>query len=124
MLLLRAMKQAVYDVVNIGHFGLAGPAHSDPPLAHPALPGPPVHRAVRCAARAIARDERNETLRAAATTASECERKAMEIEREVVDLHRAPDAPARGPHLRGHGDGLVGTGVVVNWSIDPSSTCW
>ena len=27
MLLLRAMRQAVYDVVNIGHFGLASPAY-------------------------------------------------------------------------------------------------
>ncbi len=118
MLLLRAMKQAVYDVVNIGHFGLASPAylHFTSPIRR--YPDLLVHRAVRAVLRGavIARDESaKETLRAAATTASECERKAMEIEREVVDLHRALLMRSHvGRIYEGTVTGLVGTGVFVN----------
>jgi ribonuclease R len=118
MLLLRAMKQAVYDIVNIGHFGLASPAylHFTSPIRR--YPDLVVHRAVRAALRGgpVDRsDTAREALRNAATTASDRERKAAEIEREVVDLHRAL-------LMRDHiGDlypatvtGMVGTGVFVN----------
>jgi ribonuclease R len=118
MLLLRAMKQAVYDVVNIGHFGLASAAylHFTSPIRR--YPDLVVHRAVR----ALVRHERidksepaREALRNAATTASECERRAMVIEREVVDLHRALLMRGQvGKILEGTVTGLVGTGVFVN----------
>src|SRR5262249_19018969 len=118
MLLLRAMKQAVYDVVNIGHFGLASPAylHFTSPIRR--YPDLLVHRAVRALLRGdpIDRDApAREALRAAATTASECERKAMEIEREVVDLHRALLMQGHvGRIYEGTVMGLVGTGVFVS----------
>jgi ribonuclease R len=118
MLLLRAMKQAVYDVINIGHFGLASPAylHFTSPIRR--YPDLLVHRATRAVLRGevIDRSERaREALRAAATTASECERKAMDIEREVVDLHRALLMRAHvGETYEGTVTGLVGTGVFVN----------
>ena len=118
MLLLRAMKQAVYDVVNIGHFGLASPAylHFTSPIRR--YPDLLVHRATRALLRGegIDRSESaREALRAAATTASECERKAMVIEREVVDLYRALLMRAHiGKIYEGTVTGMVGTGVFVN----------
>ncbi|MBK8257586.1 MAG: VacB/RNase II family 3'-5' exoribonuclease [Polyangiaceae bacterium] len=91
-LLLRAMRQAVYEVGNIGHFGLASPAylHFTSPIRR--YPDIVVHRAVRALLHHDTVDQSesaNERLRAAASTASGQERKAMEIEREVADLYRA-----------------------------------
>jgi ribonuclease R len=118
MLLLRAMKQAVYDVVNVGHFGLASPAylHFTSPIRR--YPDLVVHRAVRAVLRDAPIDRggpAREALRAAATTASDRERKAMEVEREVVDLYRALLMRAHiGRMYEGTVTGLVGTGVFVN----------
>jgi ribonuclease R len=118
MLLLRAMKQAAYDVANAGHFGLASSAylHFTSPIRR--YPDLVVHRAMRAVLRGepVDRSERAiEALRAAAVTASECERKAMDIEREVVDLHRALLMRTRlGEIHEGTVLGLVGTGVFVN----------
>ena len=39
-LLLRALKQAQYDVVNVGHFGLGARDYLHFTVAHPPLPGP------------------------------------------------------------------------------------
>jgi ribonuclease R len=118
MLLLRAMKQAVYDVANVGHFGLASSAylHFTSPIRR--YPDITAHRAIRAVLRGepIDRSEAGlERLREAATTASERERKAMEVEREVVDLHRALLMRSRlGDTFEGTVTGLVGTGVFVN----------
>jgi ribonuclease R len=118
MLLLRAMKQAVYDTVNIGHFGLASPTylHFTSPIRR--YPDLLVHRAVRSVLRRERIDKSNEardTLRAAAAKASENERKAMVIEREVVDLYRALYMRDHiGQILEGTVTGIVGTGVFVN----------
>jgi ribonuclease R len=118
MLLLRAMKQAVYDVVNIGHFGLASPAylHFTSPIRR--YPDLLVHRAVKAALRGEEIDrspEARDALRSAAVTASECERKGMDVEREVVDLYRALYMKDRiGALLEGTVTGLVGTGLFVN----------
>jgi ribonuclease R len=117
MLLLRAMKQAVYDVANVGHFGLASQAylHFTSPIRR--YPDLVVHRAMRAALRGerIDKSERAlEALRAAAVTASECERKAMEVEREVMDLYRALFMRSKiGSILEGTVTGFVGTGVFV-----------
>ena len=118
MLLLRAMKQAVYDVVNVGHFGLASPAylHFTSPIRR--YPDLRVHRAVKEVLRRAPIDrspEAREALRSAATTASERERAAMSVEREVVDLYRALLMMDRiGAILEGKVTGLVGTGLFVN----------
>jgi ribonuclease R len=118
MLLLRAMRQAVYDIVNIGHFGLASPAylHFTSPIRRYA--DLVVHRTVR----ALLHGERvdrgepaREALRAAASAASDCERRGMVVEREVVDLHRALLMRSHvGAVYEGTVTGLVGTGVFVN----------
>lgn len=91
-LLLRALPQAAYDIVNIGHFGLASDAyvHFTSPIRR--YPDLVVHRQVKALLRGVKPDtspESLEALRLAATTASQRERAAMSVEREVVDLYRA-----------------------------------
>jgi ribonuclease R len=118
MLLLRAMKQAFYGVENIGHFGLASTAylHFTSPIRR--YPDITAHRAVRAVLRHEPIDRSTdgvELLRNAAAVASDLERRAMEIEREVVDLYRALYMRSRiGEMFEGTVTGLVGTGVFVN----------
>ncbi|MBL8680802.1 MAG: VacB/RNase II family 3'-5' exoribonuclease [Myxococcales bacterium] len=90
-LLLRSLPQAQYSIDNTGHFGLASEAylHFTSPIRR--YPDVLVHRVVRQIARKerIRRDEEKLTeLRASAASSSRLERRAMEVEREVLDLHR------------------------------------
>ncbi len=97
MLVLRALKQAQYDVVNVGHFGLAARdyVHFTSPIRR--YPDLLVHRLLK---RSLATDGGaaggppppavpRETLAELATESSANERRAMEVEREVVDLYKA-----------------------------------
>lgn len=117
MLLLRAMKQAVYDIANIGHFGLASSAylHFTSPIRR--YPDLVVHRATRALLRGQRIDKSPsgiEELRTAATIASQREREAMDVEREVVDLYRALYMRTRiGETFEGRVTAVVGTGVFV-----------
>src|SRR6185369_15721126 len=117
MLLLRAMKQATYDTANIGHFGLASTTylHFTSPIRR--YPDLLVHRAVRTllAKKGIDKSANAlETLKASATTASERERHAMDVEREVVDLYRALYMRNHvGETFSGKVTALVGSGVFV-----------
>jgi ribonuclease R len=117
MLLLRAMKQAAYDVANIGHFGLASSAylHFTSPIRR--YPDLVVHRATRALLRreAIDRSEQaTEKLALAATTANERERNGMEVEREVVDLYRCLLMRSHiGAFYEGTVTALVGSGLFV-----------
>ncbi len=90
MLLLRAMQQARYASINTGHFGLASEAylHFTSPIRR--YPDLVVHRAVR----GLIRGDKSgggaadaSMARVAAET-SRMERRAMEVEREVMDLYR------------------------------------
>lgn len=96
-LLLRTLKQAVYDVVNVGHFGLAAPdyVHFTSPIRR--YPDLIVHRLLKHslhsdglpAGGAPGTRPTRETLQAMAAESSKAERRAMEAERDVVDLYRA-----------------------------------
>jgi ribonuclease R len=91
-LLLRSMKQATYDISNIGHFGLASSAyvHFTSPIRR--YPDVQVHRAVKRLLRGGKPDTRREAIDALAESAFESsvrERASMEVEREVLDLYRA-----------------------------------
>lgn len=118
MLLLRSLKQAVYDIVNIGHFGLASEnyLHFTSPIRR--YPDLLVHRSVKSLLRGGKPDVSPaaiETLRASATNASQRERAAMEVEREVVDLYRALFMRDRiGEVFEGTVTSVVGSGLYVS----------
>lgn len=124
--LLRSLKQANYDVVNIGHFGLASKAylHFTSPIRR--YPDVIAHRLLKrrladqkrpsggfSTAKAEAALELS-TLQKVAADASFAERKAMEVEREVVDLYRAFFMRDRvGDVLEGTVSGVANFGLFV-----------
>ncbi len=90
-LLLRSMQQAMYDVdPNVGHFGLAAKdyLHFTSPIRR--YPDLAVHRVVR----SVIRGEHVDAavllprLRKMAAQSSRLERRAMTVERDVLDLYR------------------------------------
>ena len=124
--LLRALKQATYDVGNVGHFGLASPAylHFTSPIRR--YPDVIVHRLLKHRLASLGKPAGGfpptaetdmpaaEVLQRASTHASFCERKAMEVEREVVDLYRAFFMRERvGDMLEGAISGVTSFGVFV-----------
>jgi ribonuclease R len=115
MLLLRSMKQASYDIVNIGHFGLASPAyvHFTSPIRR--YPDLVVHRGVHAT---LLGERPSKTLEAdlgqAAHESSVSERRSMEIEREVLDLYRAKVMERHvGEKIEGMITAFVGSGAYV-----------
>jgi ribonuclease R len=124
--LLRSLKQATYDVVNIGHFGLASAdyLHFTSPIRR--YPDLIVHRLlkIRLATQGkpaggwqpatIKPAPRREELQKMAAAASFAERSAMEVEREVIDLYRAFFLRDRiGDEFEGTISGVAGFGVFV-----------
>ena len=92
--LLRSMKQAVYQPENIGHFGLASPCytHFTSPIRR--YPDLIVHRMLDKTLRGdkLKPNQREDLLRylqQAGKHTSERERHAMDAEREMVDLKKA-----------------------------------
>jgi ribonuclease R len=120
--LLRSLKQATYDVVNIGHFGLASPdyLHFTSPIRR--YPDLIVHRLLKARLAALGKPaggmrpqipERVELQKMAAES-SFSERQAMEVEREVVDLYRAFFLRDRvGDVFTGVISGVTGFGIFV-----------
>lgn len=117
MLLLRSMKQAQYDISNIGHFGLASDAylHFTSPIRR--YPDIEAHRAVKALLRGGTPDNSPAAIAAltrSATESSARERAAMEIEREVVDVYRALFMrEAIGELFEGTVTAFVGSGLYV-----------
>ena len=124
--LLRSLKQATYDVVNVGHFGLASRdyLHFTSPIRR--YPDLIVHRLlkVRLAGQgkpsggwkssAIEAPPDRAELQRMAADASFAERSAMEAEREVVDIYRAYFMRDRiGDVFDGTISGVMGFGVFV-----------
>ena len=121
-LLLRSMKQAAYDTANLGHFGLASQAylHFTSPIRR--YPDLIVHRVVHAALtkdaaarkKALARDARPEDLQDAALASSGAERRAMEVEREILDIYRCFYMIDRiGERFEGTISAFVGSGAFV-----------
>jgi ribonuclease R len=116
-LLLRSMKQATYDTANIGHFGLASKAylHFTSPIRR--YPDLIVHRAIHQVLTdgQPRRDERTrEKLAEAAIASSIAERRAMEVERAIVDLYRTFLMKSRiGDRFHGTVTAVVGSGLFV-----------
>jgi ribonuclease R len=116
-LLLRSMKQATYDVANVGHFGLASKAylHFTSPIRR--YPDLIVHRVVHqvLSGEQVRRDEQaRETLAEAALASSIAERRAMEVERAIVDLYRTFMMKDHlGERFEGTVTAVVGSGVFV-----------
>jgi ribonuclease R len=124
--LLRSLKQATYDVVNVGHFGLASAdyLHFTSPIRR--YPDLIVHRLLKtrlatqgkpaggCKPATVKPPPRREELQKMAAAASFAERNAMEVEREVVDLYRAFFLRDRiGDVFEGSISGVAGFGVFV-----------
>jgi ribonuclease R len=116
-LLLRSLKQAAYDVTNIGHFGLASSAylHFTSPIRR--YPDLLVHRTVKHILRGGKIDDSAsaiESLQGVATQASARERAVISVEREVVDLYRAIMMQSHlGETFEGTVSAVVGSGVFV-----------
>ncbi len=117
MLLLRSLKQAAYDIKNVGHFGLASTnyLHFTSPIRR--YPDVQVHRAVKHLLRGgkpISSEPALEELAQSATSASVRERAAMDVEREVVDLYRCLLMRDHiGETCEGVVTALVGSGAYV-----------
>jgi ribonuclease R len=117
MLLLRSLKQAVYDTGNVGHFGLASDAyvHFTSPIRR--YPDLRIHRQIKHLLRGgqVARhDAALDDLQAAAQDSSKKERSAMEVERQVLDLYRAVYMQRHiGDVLEGTVTGLSGSGLFI-----------
>lgn len=117
MLTLRSLKQAVYDIVNVGHFGLASDAylHFTSPIRR--YPDLVVHRLVKGllrGGRPSNTPEAVELIRGAATQSSQRERASMEVEREIVDLYRTILMQSHiGDSLSGTVTGVTGSGIYV-----------
>jgi len=116
-LLLRSMKQAAYDVTNIGHFGLASKAylHFTSPIRR--YPDLVVHRIVHAflSGKQPRRDEEARVkLAESALASSIAERRAMEVERAVVDLYRTFLMKEHiGKRFEGTVTAVVGSGLFV-----------
>jgi ribonuclease R len=122
--LLRSLKQATYDVVNIGHFGLASAdyLHFTSPIRR--YPDLVVHRLLKARLASMNRPAGGFKpgttttdrlpLQKMAADSSFAERQAMEVEREVIDLYRAFFLRDRiGDVFDGIISGVTGFGVFV-----------
>ncbi len=116
-LLLRSMKQATYDTTSIGHFGLASKAylHFTSPIRR--YPDLIVHRVIHqvlLEGQPRRDDKTRERLAEAALASSLAERRAMEVERAIVDLYRTFLMKSRiGDRFMGTVTAVVGSGLFV-----------
>ena len=124
--LLRSLKQATYDVNNVGHFGLASRdyVHFTSPIRR--YPDLIVHRLLKTRLAGLGKPAggfkpatvepppERAALQKMASDASFSERSAMQCEREVVDIYRAFFMRDRvGDVFEGTISGVMGFGLFV-----------
>ena len=116
-MLLRSMKKAVYDSVNIGHFGLASKnyTHFTSPIRR--FPDLTVHRLLRCylfehKINNEIVDYFSSSLPVIAKQSSDRERKAVDCERDVDDMKMAEYMES---HLNEKYSGMIST--VTNYGF-------
>jgi ribonuclease R len=116
-LVLRSMKQATYDINNLGHFGLASDAYlhfTSPIRRYPDLVVHRIVHAVLDGGKKMGRVASEEQLTEAAVQSSAAERRAMEVEREILDIYRCFYMIDRiGEHYEGTVSAFVGSGAFV-----------
>jgi ribonuclease R len=116
-MLLRSLKMAQYDVVNVGHFGLASESYvhfTSPIRRYPDLLVHAISKALLRGGRVQNNPEEIEALRAKATRSSEIERIVMQAEREVVDVYRCLLMQDKiGQVFEARVTGLAGSGVYA-----------
>lgn len=122
-LMLRSLKQAVYATENVGHFGLAAPEylHFTSPIRR--YPDLIVHRLMKLQLRQEGRPAglpdagplpTAEELRQWAGDSSRNERRAMEVERAVIDMYRVFLMRDRiGEELDGTISGVTAMGLFI-----------
>ena len=120
-LLLRAMQQATYDTKNIGHFALAAKnyLHFTSPIRR--YPDLAVHRVVRSVIHGERVDEAqsNRELSHVAYESNRLERRAVGLERDVVDLYRVVLMKSRlGEEFEGTVAGIASHGFYTTFD-DP-----
>ncbi|PLX85718.1 MAG: ribonuclease R [Desulfuromonas sp.] len=117
--LLRSMKQARYDPDNVGHFGLAAElyCHFTSPIRR--YPDLVVHRVLRAVLQQGGmkpgrRAQLQRSLPGTGEVTSQRERRAMEAEREIVDLKKCQHMATRvGEVFDGHISGVTPFGCFV-----------
>lgn len=122
-LLLRAMKQAIYSIDNVGHFGLAAAEylHFTSPirrypdlLTHRLLKLHLRHEGKRAGRVDLTEVPSRDALTMAARTSSQHERRAMQVERQVVDMYRVFLMRDRvGEDFEGTISGITAVGLFV-----------
>lgn len=116
--LLRSMKQARYDAENVGHFGLAAElyCHFTSPIRR--YPDLVVHRILREVLTSEKKSQRfsfwQKQLPAIAEQCSVNERRAMEAERDIIDLKKCQFMADRiGEEFQGNVSGVQSFGIFV-----------
>lgn len=115
--MLRSMMKARYDPVNVGHFGLSSTCycHFTSPIRR--YPDLCIHRIIKTVldeGAAAAREEYVPFVSEAAIQSSECEKKAVEAERDVDDLYKVVYAEKRiGEEYDGVISGVTAGGIFV-----------
>ena len=128
MLLLRSLKQAVYDIVNIGHFGLASEnyLHFTSPIRR--YPDMLVHRSVKHLLRGRQAGHLGFRDRDSAHGRHDLERPRARGDgrraRGRRSVSRALDARSRRRRSRGNRDQRLGRRGLRHASTSRSSTCW
>ncbi len=116
-LMLRSMAKAKYGVENIGHFGLASTCYTQFTSPIRRYPDLMVHRLLKLYDGSVKPSKKNdltEELVYQAEQASLCERRAIDLERDVDDMKKAEYMQDKvGQVFEGKVSGIINSGIFV-----------